>query len=132
MKYYVWAERLTDYYWSSPFTKLRDALEEAKDVLELKDGDTVYIMKGEFADIPYFSIDNIIEDMQESAYDEAGEAADSYLNDLTVEDTLELEDLIKDTIRKFFKKKHYMPNWYNPDYYKEFILVGGKWSEVRN
>ena len=43
MKYYVWAERLTDYYWSSPFTKLRDALEEAKDVLELKDGDTVYI-----------------------------------------------------------------------------------------
>ena len=132
MKYYVWAERLTDYYWSSPFTKLRDALEEAKDVLELKDGDTVYIMKGEFADIPYFNIDNIIEDMQESAYDEAGEAADSYLSDLTVEDTLELEDLIKDTIRKFFKKKHYMPTWYNPDYYKEFILVGGKWSEVKN
>lgn len=99
MKYYVWAERLTDCDWSSPFTKLRDALEEAKDVLELKDGDTVYIMKGEFADIPYFNVDNIIEDMQESAYDEAG---DSYLSDLTVEDTLELEDLIKDTIRKFF------------------------------
>lgn len=44
MKYYVWAERLTDYYWSSPFTKLRDALEEAKDVFKPKDGDTALWM----------------------------------------------------------------------------------------
>lgn len=131
MKYYLWAKNLNDSQWSCPYTTLKEALDEAKMDLNCKNGDTVYIMKGETADIPYFNLDHIIEDMQDSAYDEAGEIADSYLKDFTIEDYMELEDILKDTIRKFFKKKHYMPNWYDADYYKEFMLTNDKWRELK-
>lgn len=131
MKYYLWAENLTDSEWSCPYTTLKEALDEAKMDLNCKNGDTVYVMKGEPADIPDFNLDRVIEDMQDDAFDKAGEIASAYLTDLTIEDYLDLEDEIRDTIRKFFKKKKYMPNWYEPYYYKEFMLTNGKWRELK-
>ncbi|MDT2635497.1 hypothetical protein P7D52_07950 [Enterococcus dongliensis] len=55
-----------------------------------------------------FCVDTLIENVQESAYDEGGEWADTYLDDVTKEDREELENLVFD----WFIRNDYLPRWY--------------------
>lgn len=56
-----------------------------------------------------FSVDDLLERVQEVAYEEGGECAEDYLDDVTKEDKEELDDLIQN----WFVKHKYLPRWYN-------------------
>ncbi|MDW5524611.1 DUF2188 domain-containing protein [Carnobacterium maltaromaticum] len=53
-------------------------------------------------------VDNLLETISETVYDEVGEVADGYLNDVTTEHKEELSDLIHD----WAKRNGYLPNCY--------------------
>ena len=57
-------------------------------------------------------VDNVIEHIQETTYDEVGEVAEDYLNDVTTEDLLELEKKLNDVFYKWQKEHKYEPNFY--------------------
>ncbi|MCI5684553.1 MAG: hypothetical protein MR320_04085 [Enterococcus gallinarum] len=56
-----------------------------------------------------FSVDDLLERVQEAAYEDGGEFAENYLDDVTKEHREELDDLIQN----WFIKHKYLPNWYN-------------------
>lgn len=55
-----------------------------------------------------FNVDSILETATENAYDEYGEFAEDYLEDVTDEDKTELETLIHD----WFIRHNYIPQFY--------------------
>lgn len=56
--------------------------------------------------------DSVIEHIQETTYDEVGEVAEDYLDDVTTEDLLELEEKLNDVFYKWQKEHKYEPNFY--------------------
>ena len=56
-----------------------------------------------------FDVDDLLERIQEAAYEDGGEFAEDYLDDVTKEHREELDDLIQN----WFIKHKYLPNWYN-------------------
>lgn len=57
-------------------------------------------------------VDSVIEHIQETTYDEVGEVAEDYLDDVTTEDLLELEEKLNDVFYKWQKEHKYEPNFY--------------------
>lgn len=55
-----------------------------------------------------FNVDSLIENVQESAYEDGGEWAEDYLDDVTEEDREELENIVFD----WFVRNDYLPAWY--------------------
>lgn len=56
-----------------------------------------------------FDVDELLERMQEAAYEDGGEFAEDYLDDVTKEHREELDELIQN----WFIKHKYLPEWYN-------------------
>lgn len=56
-----------------------------------------------------FNVDDLLERIQEAAYENGGEFAEDYLDDVTKEHREELDDLIQN----WFIKHKYLPSWYN-------------------
>ena len=69
--------------------------------------DSFYVGQVLHPDLP-FCVDDLIECMQESAYENEGDFAQGYLDDITREHKKELDDLV----RGFFVKRGYLPTWY--------------------
>lgn len=57
-------------------------------------------------------MDSVIEDIQEAMYEENGEVAEDYLNDVTKEVMLELEKELNKVFYKWQKKHNYEPTFY--------------------
>lgn len=57
-------------------------------------------------------VDVIIEDIQNSTYDECGEVAENYLEDVTKEDKEELSDKLDKVFREWQEQHNYKPNFY--------------------
>ena len=66
-----------------------------------------------------FDVDYLIEQVQESAYDDGGEFAEDYLDDVTKEDKEELEELVLN----WFTEHNYMPTWFSVYYIDEVIVA---------
>lgn len=56
-----------------------------------------------------FDVDQLLECVQEAAYENGGEFAEEYLDDVTAEHRDELESLVLN----WFTKHDYLPTWYN-------------------
>lgn len=97
--------------------------QEAKDIKEISlyEGIKVPQSFGE-----YLSVDWLINDMQERAYDNSSEYTEDYLDDVTKEQKLELEQLIVGWANKHKIK----PHWYMIDSVKPAAFnVPGNWKE---
>ncbi len=57
-------------------------------------------------------VDQVIENIQEAMYDDIGEVAEDYLEDVTIEDRLELENELNEVFFKWQKEHEYEPNFY--------------------
>ena len=57
-------------------------------------------------------VDRVIEDIQEYYYDQYGEVAEYYLDDITKEDKKELKEIMNNTFWKWIKEKGYEPLFY--------------------
>jgi len=60
----------------------------------------------------YFDAEDILENIQERAYDEVGEVADDYVDDVTWEQLAELQDTLKDVLKEWFTKHQHYPTFY--------------------
>ena len=104
----------------SDFETVMDDLEGWHDL-----GEEVTIYEGEkipFHHASFFSVDTIVEQMQDNAYDRVPEFSESYLEDFTVENKRALQDLII----RFFNDHAKQPNFYAVVNVKEVkIKVGG-------
>lgn len=65
-------------------------------------------------DVPNFGIDvdKVIEDIQNTMYDEVGEIAEDYLDDVITEHLLELEEQLNEVFYKWQEKYNYKPTFY--------------------
>jgi hypothetical protein len=57
-------------------------------------------------------VDRVIENIQEAMYEEIGEAAEDYLDDVTKEDALELEKRLNEVFYKWQEEHKYKPSFY--------------------
>lgn len=57
-------------------------------------------------------VDRVIEDIQNTMYDEAGEIAEDYLDNVTTEHRLELEKELNEVFYKWQEKHNYKPTFY--------------------
>ncbi|WP_455796113.1 hypothetical protein [Clostridium butyricum] len=57
-------------------------------------------------------VDRVIENIQEAMYEEIGEAAEDYLDDVTKEDALELEKRLNEVFYKWQEEHNYKPSFY--------------------
>lgn len=71
--------------------------------------------KEDLDSIIWFDAERILERIQENAYDEAGEAADDYLDDVTKEQIAELQNMLDDVLKEWFTKHRYYPAFYAVD-----------------
>ena len=69
---------------------------------------------GIIEDAPNFGIDvdSVIEQIQENMYNEMGEVAEDYLDDVTKDDTLELEKRLNEVFYKWQEEHNYKPSFY--------------------
>jgi hypothetical protein len=58
------------------------------------------------------NVDSILEDIAENTGDELGEVAEDYLNDVTKEDSDELEEKLNEVLYTWMKKRGYEPNFW--------------------
>ena len=65
-------------------------------------------------DIPNFGIgvDQVIENIKEATYEEAGEVSENYLDDVKKEDALELEKELNEVFYKWQEKHGYKHNFF--------------------
>ena len=57
-------------------------------------------------------VDQVIGNIQEAMYEEIGEAAEDYLDDVTKEDALELEKRLNEVFYKWQEEHNYKPSFY--------------------
>lgn len=125
MAEYVWSFEEDTTHWEGGFDTAEQALEcaraEAADMAE--DGEVVtHVHIGERAEYtPSFSADDVIEQLQDWAYGEAGEAAESYLYVVNPQAKAELDAYLADWISKYAQ-----PNFYLVRNLKEFSLESGQ------
>ena len=96
-----------------------DHVEHYINELEFSPEDTIEI--GERVTVLHkdiFNLRDLIEDMQDNAYEMADEYAEDYLKDLTTEKAKELEDLILQWLNKNVKQ----PNFFNVKNEKEITI----------
>lgn len=69
---------------------------------------------GIIEDVPNFGIDvdRVIEDIQNTMCDEAGEVAEDYLDDANTERLLELEEQLNEVFYRWQKRYGYKPTFY--------------------
>lgn len=57
-------------------------------------------------------VDQVIENIQEAMYDEVGEVAEDYLDDVSKKDALELEEKLNEVFYRWQEEHNYKPSFY--------------------
>lgn len=107
------SERISDiWYGESFFDTKEEAIQEGYRLAEKENLKFFRVGLCESETNYGIDVDNVIEHIQETTYDEVGEVAEDYLNDVTTEDLLELEKKLNDVFYKWQKEHKYEPNFY--------------------
>ena len=117
-----------DIDYSCEYDSIEEALEAAKlDVKnadEFKDAKTVYIGRV-YRFVPEIEPWNVIERLQDDADDEAYEASEDYLQDVSDEEANRLEAMLTETFNKWAKETGNEPNFFVVKDVKEYSLEDG-------
>lgn len=97
-----------------------DTKEEAIQEGKALQYDTIYV--GQCVDdfAPHIDTDDVIERLQEEAYDIGGEYAETYLEDVTKEQKEELEEQLNDVLSTWLAKYKHEVNFYSVDNIEKF------------
>ena len=102
------------------YTEIEDAIRDAFDDPDIAVGSFVVISEGDAikwkaSELTGFTLDSIVN----SAYDEGGEYADGYLEDVTKEQEADLDKRIAETVNKWADDYGLQPNFYRVANVKE-------------
>ena len=117
-----------DIEYSSEYDSVEEALEaaklDAKNDDEFKDMDTVYVGRI-YRFVPEVDAWSIIERLQDDADDEAYEASEDYLQDVSDEEANKLEAMLTETFNKWARETGNEPNFLVVKDVKEYSLEDG-------
>lgn len=107
-----WAFSLDNEYYNSPlYDSYQEALKDGIDEASTNECDKVYVGKVvEF--VVSVDADNVIEELQQKAYDEAGDVSLDYLEDIPLKDRLKLGEMLTEIFNKWAKETNNEPNFY--------------------
>lgn len=114
--------------YSSEYDSVEEALEaaklDAKNDDEFKDMDTVYVGRI-YRFVPEVDAWSIIERLQDDADDEAYEASEDYLQDVSDEEANKLEAMLTETFNQWARETGNEPNFFVVKDVKEYSLEDG-------
>lgn len=114
-----------DFDYSCEYDSIDEALEaaklDAKNADEFKDAKTVYIGRV-YKFVPEIEPWNVIERIQDDANDEAYEAAEDYLWDISDDDANKLGKMLTETFNKWARETGNEPNFYTVEEIHEYSL----------
>ena len=117
-----------DIEYSSEYDSVEEALEaaklDAKNDDEFKDMDTVYVGRI-YRFVPEVDAWSIIERLQDDADDEAYEASEDYLQDVSDEEANKLEAMLTETFNKWARDTGNEPNFFVVKDIEEYSLEDG-------
>ena len=117
-----------DIEYSSEYDSVEEALEaaklDAKNDDEFKDMDTVYVGRI-YRFVPEVDAWSIIERLQDDADDEAYEASEDYLRDVSDAEIYKLEKMLTETFNQWARETGNEPNFFVVKDVKEYSLEDG-------
>lgn len=102
----------SDIWEGEEFDTKEQAISEGKKVAMDEGVNKFYIGETESTGKFGIDVDRTIEDIQQFTYDDVGEVAECYLDDVTQEHLLELEEKLNEVFFKWQKEYGYEPNFY--------------------
>ena len=121
-----WAFSFDNEYYNSPlYDSFDDALKDGMKDAKEEGCDKVYVGRVmEF--IPKVDADNVIESLQQNAYDEAGEFSMDYLEHIPLKDKLKLGEMLTETFKQWVKDTKNEPSFFTVEEVSEHIVEGNK------
>lgn len=117
MKKEEWIVELTESdseIWSSDIdcNSREEAIEEGMKAAKEDGLESFRIGRQEYCSMAHIDASTIIENAQEQLYDEIGEVAETYLEDVTKEQEKELEEALNNVFHDWHKKHKLFPSCY--------------------
>lgn len=117
---------------------IKETLEEAKretrvdsKLYETKEEPLVWIAETIYPQ-PLIDLDNVLEQLQDQAYDMGSDYAEDYLGDVSNEDLKELEEKLNAVFLEWQNKHNYQPHFFSWKNEKLYDLANGQLLEVHN
>lgn len=111
-KKYAWSRHSDDEIWrGGPCDSIRECVEEAL-AEDYEMTDTFALGHIEEYNINCYFADDIIERLQNDAYDEVGEVAEDWLDNVSKEDREKLETRLFTVVQEWLKEIHELPSFY--------------------
>lgn len=124
MNRYYWSFDKDEEIWNHSEERIEDCIEEAK-LNNWRGCKSVFI--GELEDyIPVIDAINIIEELQEEAYNECGECSETWLDAINHKQTESLEERLNDALQKWLEETNNQPNFGKVTKIKCYDLETGK------
>lgn len=107
-----WAFSLDgEWYNSATYNSFDEALKDGIEDAKAEGCNKVYVGRVmEF--IPCVNADSVIEELQQQAYDKAGEFSNDYLEGVSLKDRLKLEKMLTETFNQWAKETNNEPSFY--------------------
>lgn len=107
-----WCYSLNEEDFTGGLCSKEDAISEGREYAIDDDKPYFYIGKAISDFTPSIDIDCIIENIQEDAYQNGGEWAEGYLEDITKEQANELDEKLNDVLSNWIDKYNIKANWF--------------------
>lgn len=107
-----WAYSLDGEWYNSPFYNsfeeaLKEGIKEAKEL----EYDKVFVSRV-MRFVPSVDVDNVLEELQQKAYDEAGDFSDDYLEHISINHRMKLEKMLTETFNQWAKETNNEPSFF--------------------
>ena len=111
---YTWEYSENEEYWTKDvFDSVEDCIEDAKENYDIKPGETIVIGEPFYWE-PYVDAFNILERLEEDAWDECGEVSegwDTYNYEKDKEKVEQLSEKLTEIVRQWLKNNGTYPNF---------------------
>ena len=122
MKKIAWTKHKNDEVWyGGPCDSVKECVEEAK-LEDYKDTEIFAIGYIETYEVNYVNADQIIDFLQQDAYEEVGEVSEDWLTNITSEQCADLESRVRKVVLEWLKDCNEEPSFYKIVPFDELTL----------
>ena len=122
----AWSYSMSDEIWQGgPCDNIIDCITEAE-FNSMTDSDTIAFGYVEPYKVEHVNADSIIEYLQEDAYEQIGEVAQDWLDNITVEQRKDLEASVLSVVKDWLKRCKEEPSFYKVLPFEELTLGEAK------
>ena len=127
---YTWDEYNSEWWQNDIFDSIDECIENAKMDYDIEAGDTIFVGEVEPYEI-YVYADNILEELEELAYEEC-EEANWEPTRIDQKEIDALSDKLTEIVKEWLKEHHCMPNFYTIENIREIQIPGDETGEETN